>query len=118
VIQIGGKAVEGSYFSDHYFVGDSRPVVQTFVAEYRKRHGANPEANAALGYDALKVFAEATRRAGSVDRKAIRDQIAATKEYQGVSGTITMGADRNPIKPVAMIKIENGQMTFAGWVKP
>jgi branched-chain amino acid transport system substrate-binding protein len=118
VIQIGGKSIEGSYFSDHYFVGDTRPVVQTFVNEYRKRHGANPEATAALGYDALKIFAEAVRRANSLDQKAIRDQIAATKSYQGVSGTISMGADRNPIKPVAMIKIENGQMNFAGWVEP
>ena len=118
VIQIGGKSIEGSYFSDHYFVGDTRPVVQTFVNEYRRRHGKNPEATAALGYDALKIFAEAARRAGSLDRKAIRDQIAATRGYQGVSGTITMGADRNPIKPVAMIKIENGQMNFAGWVEP
>ena len=117
VIQIGGKSIEGSYFSDHYFVGDTRPVVQSFVTEYRKRHGKNPEATAALGYDALKIFAQAAERAKGLDRKAIRDQIAATKDYQGVSGTITMGADRNPIKPVAMIKIENGQMNFAGWVE-
>jgi branched-chain amino acid transport system substrate-binding protein len=118
VIQIGGKALEGAYFSDHYFVGDTRPVVQNFVNEYRRRHGKNPEATAALGYDALKIFAAAAQRAGSLDKKAIRDQIAATKDYVGVSGTITMGADRNPIKPVAMIKIENGQMNFAGWVAP
>ena len=118
VIQIGGKSIEGSYFSDHYFVGDSRPVVQKFVAEYNRRHGKNPEATAALGYDALYIFANAAKRAGSLDRKVIRDQIAQTKDYQGVSGTITMGPDRNPIKPVAMIKIENGKMNFAGWVKP
>lgn len=118
VIQIGGKAIEGSYFSDHYFVGDTRPVVQHFVNAYRNRHGKNPEATAALGYDALKIFAAAVQRAGSTDKKAIRDQISATKEYTGVSGTITMGADRNPIKPVAMIKIENGKMNFAGWVNP
>ncbi len=118
VIEIGGKAIEGSYFSDHYFVGDTRPVVQNFVTEYEKRYKKKPEATAALGYDALHIFANAARRAGKIDRKAIRDQIAATKDYQGVSGTISMGADRNPIKPVAMIKIENGQMNFAGWVKP
>jgi len=118
VIEIGGKAIEGSYFSDHYFVGDTRPVVQKFVAEYRKRYGKNPEANAALGYDALYIWANAAKRANTLDRKAVRDQIATTKDYEGVAGTITMGADRNPIKPVAMIKIENGQMNFAGWVKP
>lgn len=118
VLQIGGKAIEGSYFSNHYFVGDSRPIVQNFVTEYKRRHGQNPDATAALGYDALKIFVDAARRAGSLEGKAIRDQIAATKDYQGVSGTITMGPDRNPIKPVAMIKIENGQMKFAGWLKP
>jgi branched-chain amino acid transport system substrate-binding protein len=118
VIQIGGKSVEGSYFSDHYFVGDTRPVVQNFVQKYEKRHGRKPEATAALGYDALHILANAVRAAGSLDRKAIRDRIAATKDYEGVSGTITMGPDRNPIKPVAMIRIENGQMNFAGWVQP
>ncbi|HVS33677.1 MAG TPA: ABC transporter substrate-binding protein, partial [Thermoanaerobaculia bacterium] len=89
VIEIGGKAVENSYFSDHYFVGDPRPLVQQFVAEIRKRHGKNPEANAALGYDALKIMAASIEKAGSTDGKAIRDQIAATKDYDGVSGTIT-----------------------------
>lgn len=118
VIEIGGKAVDGSYFSDHYFVGDPRPLVQSFVAKIRQRHGKNPEANAALGYDALQILTAAINKAGSLDRKAIRDHLAATTDYQGVSGTITMGPDRNPQKPVAMIKIENGQMTFAGWVKP
>jgi branched-chain amino acid transport system substrate-binding protein len=118
VIKIGGRSIEGSYFSDHYFVGDTRPVVQKFVTEFEKRHGTKPEATAALGYDTLYIWANAARRAGSVDRKAVRDQIAATKDYQGVSGIISMGADRNPIKPVAMIKIENGQMNFAGWVTP
>ncbi|HET8772546.1 MAG TPA: ABC transporter substrate-binding protein [Thermoanaerobaculia bacterium] len=118
VIEIGGKAIEGSYFSDHYFNGDTRPVVQKFVAEYSKRHGRKPEANAALGYDALRIWAAAATRAGSLDKKAVRDQIAQTKDYEGVAGTITMGPDRNPIKPLAMIKIENGQMNFAGWVQP
>ena len=118
VIEIGGKSIDGSYFSDHYFVGDPRPLVQDFVRKIRERHGKNPEANAALGYDSLQIFANAVRRANSLDRAAIRDQIAATKDYQGVSGTITMGPDRNPIKPVAMIKIEKGEMTFAGWVEP
>ena len=118
VIEIGGKSVDGSYFSDHYFVGDPRPLVKQFVAKIQQRHNKKPEANAALGYDALKIFAAAATRAGSLDRAAIRDQIAATKDYDGVSGMITMGADRNPVKPVAMIKIENGQMGFAGWVKP
>lgn len=119
VIEIGGKAIENSYFSDHYFVGETRPAVEKFVAEYKKRYGGrNPEATAALGYDALHIFAEAMKRAGSDDRKKIRDEIARTHAYQGIAGYIEMGPDRNPIKPVAMIRISKGQMNFAGWVKP
>jgi branched-chain amino acid transport system substrate-binding protein len=118
VIQIGGKSVDGCYFSDHYFVGEPRPAVQRFVAEIRKRSGKNPDANSALGYDALYTLTNAIKRAGSLDRKAIRDQIASTKDYQGVSGVITMGPDRDPIKPVAMIKIDGGTTHFAGWIQP
>ncbi len=118
VIAIGGKSVEGSYFSDHYYFDEARPTVQKFVGEIRKRYGKSPEANAALGYDALRILVESIKRAGSLDRKAIRDQIATTKDFQGVSGVITMGPDRDPIKPVAMIKIEGGTTKFAGWVQP
>jgi branched-chain amino acid transport system substrate-binding protein len=118
VIAIGGKAVDGCYFSDHYFVGEPRPAVERFVGEIRKRYGRNPDANAALGYDALRIFAAAIQRSGSLDRKAIRDQIASTSEYQGVSGVITMGPDRDPIKPVAIIKIDGGTTHFAGWIQP
>lgn len=116
--EIGGKALDGSYFSNHYFYGDPQPLVKEFVRKIRERHGKNPDANAALGYDALQILARAIREAGSLDRPAIRDRIAATREYPGVSGTITMGADRNPVKPLAIIRIVNGQMQFAEWVKP
>jgi branched-chain amino acid transport system substrate-binding protein len=118
VIQIGGKAIDGSYFSDHYFVGEERPDVQQFVSKIKQRIGRAPDANSALGYDALYILAGAIKKAGKVDKALIRDNIAGTKDYHGVSGTITMGPDRNPIKPVAMIKIEGGKFTFAGWVKP
>ncbi len=118
VIEIGGKSVEGSYFSDHYFFDEPRPAVQRFVGEIRRRYGRNPEANAALGYDAVRILAEAIKAAGSLDRARIRAAIAATRDFQGVSGVITMGPDRDPIKPVAMIKIEHGKMNFAGWVRP
>jgi branched-chain amino acid transport system substrate-binding protein len=118
VIQIGGKSVDGCYFSDHYFFDEPRPAVKRFVAEIRKRSGKNPDANSALGYDALYVLTNAITRAGSLDGKAIRDQIAATKDYQGVSGVISMGANRDPTKPVAMIKIDGGTTHFAGWIQP
>lgn len=118
VITIGGKAVENSYFSDHYFQGEKRDAVQRFVATIKQRSGKAPDANSALGYDAVYILANAMKRGGTTERKSIRDQIAQTRDHQGVSGVITMGPDRDPIKPVAMIKIENGTTNFAGWVNP
>lgn len=119
ILEIGGEAMNNSYFSDHYFVGDQRPLVQNFVGAMKQRlKGKNPEATAALGYDALKILAAAIQRAGSLDRKKIRDEIAKTANYDGVSGTITMGPERDPIKPVAIIRIDGRQMKFFGWVKP
>jgi len=119
LLDIGKESLNGCYFSDHYFVDEPRPAVQRFVAAIRKKYNENPAANAALGYDALHILTDAiTRAGGTTDRKLIRDQIAATKAYQGVSGVITMGPDRDPIKPVAMIKIDGGKTQFAGWITP
>jgi branched-chain amino acid transport system substrate-binding protein len=118
LLGIGKEALNGCYFSDHYFLGEPRPAVQRFVAAIRGKYHEDPAANASLGYDAVRILAEAITRAGTVDRKLIRDQIAATKSYQGVSGTISMGPDRDPIKPVAMIRIDGGKTHFAGWITP
>jgi branched-chain amino acid transport system substrate-binding protein len=118
LLDIGKEALNGCYFSDHYFVDEPRPAVQRFVAAIRKKYGQDPAANAALGYDATRILADAITRAGAVDRKLIRDRIAMTKNYQGVSGVITMGPDRDPLKPVAMIRIDGGKTHFAGWITP
>ena len=118
VITIGGTALDGCYFSDHYFVGEPRPAVQNFVAKIRQRTKQDPAANAALGYDALWMLANSIRNAGSTDGDAIRKQLATIRDYQGVSGVITMGPERDPIKPVAMIRIQNKKTEFAGWVTP
>jgi branched-chain amino acid transport system substrate-binding protein len=118
LLDIGKEALNGYYFSDHYFFDEPRPAVQRFVAAIRAKYHENPAANAALGYDALHILTDAIKRVGGLDKKLIRDQIATTKNYQGVSGVITMGPDRDPIKPVAMIKIDGGKTQFAGWITP
>jgi branched-chain amino acid transport system substrate-binding protein len=118
LLDIGKEALNGYYFSDHYFFDEPRPAVQRFVAAIREKYHENPAANAALGYDALHILTDAIKRVGGLDKKLIRDQIATTKNYQGVSGVITMGPDRDPIKPVAMIKIDGGKTQFAGWITP
>ena len=116
--EIGGEAVEGTYFSNHYSVDDPSTSVRAFVAAYRKKYGADPDSIAALSYDATRLLADAVRRAGSTEGKRVRDALAETKDYAGVSGTLTMDADRNPIKPAVILKVEGGRFRFVESIAP
>lgn len=118
LLEIGGEALNGSYFANHYYVGEERPAVQEFVEKFEARYGKLPDSVNALSYDAARILVEAIERAGEVDRAKIRDEIAATKDYQGVSGVITIGPDRNPIKPVAILAIRDGEIVLEEWVEP
>src|SRR6266849_5409947 len=85
LIEIGGKALEGSYYSNHYFYGDPAPMVRDFVQKYKDRYGATPDALAALGYDAARTLGDALKRSGGKGGKDLRDAIAATQGFPGVT---------------------------------
>ncbi|MDX6612257.1 MAG: branched-chain amino acid transport system substrate-binding protein [Blastocatellia bacterium] len=106
--QIGGAALDGSYFTNHYSPDDPDPRVQRFVSAYQARYGTVPDALAATGYDAAHIMFDAIRRAGSLEGAAIRDALAATKGFPGVTGTVTFNENRDAVKPIVMIRIEPG----------
>lgn len=116
--EIGGAAVEGSYFSNHYSEEDPNPVIQDFIARYKAKYTAVPDAMAVLGYDTARVVADAIKRAGSTDGAAIRDALAATKDFPGVSGTTTIDADRNARKAAVVLKIQDGKLKYTETVNP
>ncbi|MGZ5434254.1 MAG: ABC transporter substrate-binding protein, partial [Thermoanaerobaculia bacterium] len=119
LIEIGGKALEGSFYSNHYHVDDPSPAVREFVQKYQERFGATPDSLAALGYDSARVLADAIKRAGTTDGPKLRDAIAATQNFSGVTGIITLGPDRNPIgKKLAILEIKDGKTLLKGVVDP
>jgi len=119
LIEIGGKALEGSYYSNHYFYGDPAPIVHDFVQKYKDRYGQTPDALAALGYDTAKVLAEAMKKAKKIDGPSLKDAIGQTQGYQGVTGLINMGADRNPAgKKLVIEEIKGGQLVLKASVEP
>jgi branched-chain amino acid transport system substrate-binding protein len=119
LVAIGGAAVEGCYYSTHYSPQVDTPAVKAFVAKYKARYdGTVPDAMAALGYDSMGVMVDAIRRAGSTEGPAIRDAIAATKGYEGVTGTTTMDKDRNPTKSAVVIEVKDGKFKFVQSVAP
>lgn len=118
LIPVGGKAIEGSYFSNHFSVEDTSPLVQTFVQKYKQKYNATPDAFAALGYDAMKLLADAITRAGAADPEKIRVAIQDTENFPGVSGKITIGKDRNAQKSAVIITIKDGAYKYAETIEP
>ena len=120
LIEIGGKSLDGCMYANHYHSDDPSPAVREFVTKYEKRHGAKPDSLAALGYDAMRLLADAMRRAGpDFDHPKLRDAIAATKGFPVVTGSITFDANRNPVgKRVVIDRIENGQLQLRASIDP
>ena len=118
LLEIGGAAMEGTYFSTHYSPDNPSPEVQNFNQRYAARWGAPPDAWAALGYDSALVLADAIKRAGSADPAKIRDALAATKDFPAVTGHITMDAHRNPSKSAVILTIKDGKYKFVSSVAP
>jgi branched-chain amino acid transport system substrate-binding protein len=118
--EIGGAALEGSYFSNHYSVDDPSPRIQEFVAKFKKAYGGQvPDSLAAQAYDAAGMLFDGMKRATDLSGPAIRDALAQTKDYKGVTGDITMDANRNAAKPAVVLKIgKGGKYEFAGRVMP
>ena len=119
LIEIGGKALEGSYYSNHYFYGDPAPLVRDFVQKYKDRYGATPDALAALGYDTARALGDALTRSGGKGGADLRNAIAATSGFPGVTGAITIGPDRNAVgKKLVIEEIRNGVLTLKSTVEP
>ncbi len=102
LLEDGGSSLEGSYFSSPFFVDDTRPAARAFVEKYTEIHGHAPDALAALGYDAATLLIDAIKRAESIDPKAIRRRDCRNhRTFRGVTGDITIGPNRNTLKPIS-----------------
>ena len=119
LLQIGGDALEGCYYSTHFSPENADPAVRAFVDKFKARwDNETPDAFAALGYDAAYVLADALKRAGSTDGEKLRDALAATRDFSGVTGRTNIDANRDASKPAAILAIKGGKLTFFKTVAP
>jgi branched-chain amino acid transport system substrate-binding protein len=118
LLEIGRDAVEGHHFSTHYHPDVGTPKSREFVEAYRKRYGSPPDAMAALGYDSVMILADAIRRAGAAEPAKIRDALATTRDFEGVTGRITMDANRDATKAAVILKVEGGRFKYLETVSP
>ena len=109
----GREALNNSYISNHYSGDNPDPIVQNFVKTYREKFNREPDAIAALAYDAVKVLADAMNRAGSIEGPKVRDALARA-DLPGVTGQLKMNEKRNVDKPAVIqeVTFANGEVTF------
>jgi len=113
-----GAAIEGSFYSNHYAPDQPTEEIQTFVTKYKSKFGGTPDGLAALGYDAARLLFQQMEKAGSVEGKKLRDAIAATKDFKGVTGVISMNADRDAVKPAVIVEMKGGVPVWRATVNP
>ena len=116
--EIGGEALNGSYFSNHYSNEDKSPAVQEFITKFKAAYGIVPDGLTAMGYDAARVLVDAMNRAKSLSPSDIRDAIAQTKNYAGVTGHITIDEKRNAVKSAVVLKVDNGDFKYQTTINP
>ncbi len=116
---LGGDALNDSYISNHYSADDPSDNIQTFARNYRQRYGnLTPDAHAALAYDALRFLAEAMQRAGTNEPAKLRDALAATKDFKGVTGIISMDRERNAVKSAVILKLLDARYVYQETIQP
>jgi branched-chain amino acid transport system substrate-binding protein len=114
-----GDALNGCYFSNHYSHEDTRPEVQEFIAKYKAAYGGKvPDGLAALGYDAARLLFDAMERAESLSGEDIAKAIAETQDFAGVTGKISIDAQRNPKKDAVMLEVVDGTTKYVATVSP
>jgi len=117
--EIGGQAIEDSYFSNHYSSENLTPQVQEFISKFKIRYGVTPDGLAAMGFDAAMVLADAMKRAKSLSAADIRDALSTTQAYPGVTGNITIDLNRNAVKSAVVLKVvKNGYFKYQTTIHP
>lgn len=113
-IKLGGSAVEGSMSALGFAPEQASPETAKFIEAFKKKFaGQLPGLFDAQGYDGVMMVADAIKRANSADPKVFKDAMATTKNFQGVSGTITIRANREPIKtPLCLLAVKDGKFAL------
>jgi branched-chain amino acid transport system substrate-binding protein len=106
-----------SYFTDHFSLEDPRPEVSAFDQAFRSQYGAAPDTIAALAYDAARLLFQAMSEANTVDTAVVKSRLAAIA-FRGVTGTLFYDAQHNPIKSVAVMRVESDGVRFFALVPP
>jgi branched-chain amino acid transport system substrate-binding protein len=118
LLKVGGRAVNNCYFASHFSSEHASDRAKVFSDAYYAKFQSEPPPLAALTYDSVWLIADALKRSGSAAPAALRDAIAATRDFPGVTGTISFDQSRDPKKPGIVIRVQDGKFTYLETVEP
>lgn len=118
LFEIGQQAIEGGYFSNHYAVESTNPATLDFIKRYKEKYNETPDGLAAAGYDAAMVLIAALEKSADLQPSSIRDALAATTNFDGATGKITINKDRNADKDAFIVKVEGKAVKFVTLLGP
>ena len=118
LVRVAGKSADGNYYTNHFSASDPSDRVKAFVEKYRAKYHSTPDALAALWYDGARLLFQAVKKAGSSDCAKIRDALASTRDFDGVTGIISIDQNRNASKPGVILTIQDGETKMVQRVMP
>ena len=122
LVELAGDAAEGliasTFFVDDEELAKDNPEAEKFIKLFKEKYNESPNAVSVLTYDSYNLMLDAIERAGSFDPLAIRDALAATKDFLGAGGSITIDETGDAVKPAILVKIVNGDFVYETTVNP
>jgi branched-chain amino acid transport system substrate-binding protein len=116
--EIAGDSLNGCFYSNHYAPEGPDPHVQEFLKKYKARYSGTPDCLAGLGYDSAKIVCDAIGKANSSKGADIAAQLSKVKDFEGVTGKISIDANRNAVKPAVILEMKNGKPTYVTTIQP
>ena len=115
-LKMGGSKIERGYYCTSW----SREMQIDSSIRFLAKHGHRKDLNAslALAYDATSIMIDAIKRAGKADRRKIRDALAETHNFEGVTGNISFDSNGDPVKAAVIMAVEKGHVKFLKHISP
>lgn len=114
----GAEALNNTYFTNHYSSQDPDPKIVAFVNAYKTKYDKDPDAFAALGYDSVQILAQAIKDAGEADPVKVKDALEKIEGFEGITGTMSIDEQHNPVKAGVIIEFKDGVQTMKTRIQP
>lgn len=122
LLEMGGKDVDGVYFTNHFSAKSAEPGARAFVKKYERKFGHTPDGTAAMGYDAASIvlysLQKLAERGVALTRDNLRIELSSIRDFNGATGPITIDENRNARKPIVILQARKGKFEYVKMVKP